>query len=80
MLTTEQAEVLDLLAVCVTVFLCVDSGCVDVGVSEDVGKSYYVFLGAVICAGKQVTQIMGKNLGLCYPCIAAQLLHITPNI
>ena len=71
---------MNLSSVNVAVFHGVDASGVNAAVSEDIGESYYILLDSVIGAGKEVAEVMRKDLFFGYSCFAAELFHVRPYI
>lgn len=58
----------------------VDAGGVDTGVAEQVGEAQKVFFSGIEGAGKEVTQVVGKDFFRCNACLSAEGFHSTPNV
>ena len=58
----------------------VNSGCVDTAVTENIGKLGNVLFNPVKCAGKQMPQVMRKDLFRVYPRLPAKAFHLPPDI
>ena len=54
---------------------CIDSCCINVRVSEQVGKTYNVLLHLVIIDSKEVPEIVREDFGPVNPCSNAQSFH-----
>ena len=76
----QKPHALQLAAVGVPGFHGVDPGGVYAGVTQDIRQTDDVLLHTIICAGKQMAQVVGKYLRLRYPCLAAQTLHLVPDV
>ena len=57
----------------------VDPGGVHAGVAQHVGQFGHVPAGLVEAAGKEMAQIVGKDLPRGHPRLAAQPLHLRPD-
>lgn len=58
----------------------IDSGCVDAAVAENVRQLCNVLFNPVKCAGKQMPQVMRKDLFRVYPRLLAKAFHLPPDI
>ena len=61
-LALQQAHFLNLPAVNIAAFHCVNAGGVDAAVTKYVGKAYNVFLQRIECPSEQVTEIVWEYL------------------
>ena len=80
LLAPQQAHFLNLPAVNISAFHCVNARRVDAAVTEYIGKAYDVFLQRVECPRKQMPEVVRKHLWTRHSRAVAQLLHIRPNI
>ena len=71
---------MNLSSVDIAVFHGVDLGGVDTAVAEDIGESYYILLDSVIGAGKEVAEVVRKDLLFGDSCFSAELFHVRPYI
>ncbi len=79
-LTPQQTQLLNLHAMNFSGFHGVNPGGVDAGMTQNVSKSYNILLCRIEGSGKQVSQVMGKDLFFCYMCPFAQGFHQLPYI
>ena len=63
-LTLQKPQFLDLFAVYLARFHCVNSRCIYTTVTEDVGKAHDVLLQTVISACEKMTKVVGKDFFL----------------
>ncbi len=61
-LCDNQSQPLYFACVDIAAFHHVDSGSVNAGMSQNIGKPGYILFHAVIRPGKQMAEIMGENL------------------
>ena len=64
----------------IAVFHGVDSSGIDVAVTEDIGESYYILLDSVIGAGKEVAEVVWKDLLFGDSCFMTEIFHVRPYI
>lgn len=75
---TSQLQRIELPSVFLPADAGIDSGCVDIAMSQDVRQMFKVMLCMVEAHGKQMAQVMWKHLFRQYSCCLAELLHTAP--
>ena len=58
----------------------IDSCGVNVAVPQQVGELYDIFLDSIKCAGKQMAQVVRKDLAGSHPGFDAQGFHVAPDV
>ena len=79
-LTPQKSEALDPPPVYFSALRCVNPRCIHTAVAEDIRKAHDILLNRIKGSGKQMTQVMRKDLLLVHAGAPAQPFHIAPYI